>query len=387
MKITDITTDLVSVPLVKEAGAEASFGIKRGTTRLIIQVHTDEGHVGLGEAWPYTRQDHLVIMERYRERLIGRSPFDHEWIWKLMDKPRGWMWNPGFLALMSGIEIALWDLMGKAVGKPVYELLGGKFRSKHPVTGTLYFLEKTSTVEDVVAQAKEQIAAHGYTTFKLKGGVRPFQEEARCLRRLREELGPYVNLRTDPNGVWSVEETIRFCAMVEDLDLEWLEDPCAGLDAFARVREKTKVLLCTNQYVMNEREFAAALPLRAVDVIRGDFGWWGGLWRTKKLAAACEYTGLGFAMHPPWDLGIYTAALLHLAASTPNLTYATDYFGTWISGDVIKGGYIPVKDGFCHVPDGPGLGVELDPDAMAEYKAIARSKWYDMEVDPRAMPG
>ncbi len=79
------------------------------------------------------------------------------------------------------------------------------------------------------------------------------------------------------------------------------------------------------------------------------------------MPAACEYANIGFAMHPPWDLGIYTAVLLHLAASTPNLTYSNDYFGTWISGDVIKGGYIPVIDGYCHVPNVAGSGCRFGP--------------------------
>lgn len=381
MRISDVRVDLVSVPLHNEAGTEASFGIKRGTTRLIIQIDTDEGLTGLGEAWPYTFHDQEILLERYKPRLLGRNPFDLEAIWELLDKPRGWMWNPGFLSLISGCEIALWDLMGKATGKSVYELLGGLYRKEHPVAGTLYFLEGDSTPEDVVTQAQQQVERYGYKTLKLKGGVRSIHEEAHTLRLLRDALGPDINLRTDPNGIWSVEETIRFCALVEDLDLEWLEDPCAGLESFARVREKTSILLSTNQYVMNERELAAAVRLQAVDIVRGDFGWWGGLNRVKKLAAALEYLGIGFAMHPPWDLGIYTAALLHLAASTPNLTYATDYFGTWIESDIIKGGYIPVRNGVCQVPEGPGLGVELDPDAMEHYKKVGQEKWYDMEVD------
>ena len=383
MKITDVKAHLVSVPLVDEAGAEASFGINRGTTRIIIEIETDEGITGLGEAWPYTLEDYNVLMQRYKPRLLGRNPFNIEAIWQLLDKPRGWMWQPNFLSLISGCEVALWDIKAKACGRPLYEMLGGLVRTEHPVAATLYFLEKKSTSEDVVKQAEAMVAKNGYRTFKLKGGVRDFHEEAHCLRMLRKRFGSSLELRIDPNGIWSVEETMRFCKLVEDLDLEWLEDPCAGLESFARVREKTSVLLCTNQYVMNERDFADAVRLKAVDIVRGDFGWWGGIMRVKKLAAALEYQKIGFAMHPPWDLGIYTAALLHLAASTPNLVYATDYFGEWISGDVIKGGYIPVKNGVMQVPTGPGLGVELDRDQLEKYKEVAKKKWYDMEVNTK----
>jgi len=176
-------------------------------------------------------------------------------------------------------------------------------------------------------------------------------------------------MRIDPNGVWSPEESIRFGQRALDLDLEWMEDPTWGIEGMRRVRASVPVPLATNMCVRNFDEVPVAFRADAVDVILGDHRIWGGMWPTRKLAALCEGMNIGFGLHSSHELGIATAARLHLAASTAHLSYPIDVTHWFHADDVVAGGALPIEAGTIAVPTGPGLGVELDHEALARGAA------------------
>lgn len=208
-------------------------------------------------------------------------------------------------------------------------------------------------------------ALYGFTAFKLKGGVFAPQEEIAAIRALHAEF-PEHPLRLDPNAAWSIESSI---AVGTELDgvLEYLEDPTAGIEGMAQVRRSVPMPLATNMCVVSFADVAPSVAEGAVDVILSDHHFWRGLRRSQSLASICTTFGLGLSMHSNSHLGISLAAMVQLAAATPRLDYACDTHWPWKypDEDVIVPGVLGFKDGEVLVPTGPGLGVELDRDALA----------------------
>jgi glucarate dehydratase len=286
----------------------------------------------------------------------------------------------GYCAV-AGLEVACFDLMGKAVGLPVCRLLGGRLREEIPFAAYLYHRNpnragegRVDTPEEVIARAEELTSRYGFSTIKYKGGVKSPEEEIEILRALRSRF-PKAKLRYDPQAIYSAATAIRIGKAIEPLDLEYYEDPCWGNIAMARVRERVAVPLATNMAVIDLDSAASGLTLKSIDVILGDIFEWGGLTAMMKLKGACEMFQINLNYHSAGELGIATAAYLHLAAATPALPHALDTHVTELSGDVVKEGVIGLTGhGSMRVPDRPGLGIDLDPDRLAAAAAAyARS--------------
>jgi glucarate dehydratase len=204
---------------------------------------------------------------------------------------------------------------------------------------------------------------YGFGAIKLKGGVFPPDEEMAAIAALRDAF-PTIPLRLDPNTAWSVETSIRVGQTLEGV-LEYLEDPTPGIGAMAAVARAVPMPLATNMCVVGFDDIPPALREGAVGVILSDHHYWGGLEKVRQLAAICETFDLGLSMHSNSHLGISLAAMTHVAAAVPNLTYALDTHWPWKSEDVIEPGVLTFTDGAVAVPTSPGLGVSLDRDALA----------------------
>jgi glucarate dehydratase len=382
MKIVNAKVTQVSVPL--EAPIRWAYGTRTTTVRNVVQIETDDGLVGLGETRGSTAVASLI--RSFAKKIIGRKPFDLEKILGLFQTEPFFHGYDGHSAI-AGIEIALWDLMGKSVGKPTYELLGGLYREHVPASAFVFYRHKTeegvggeTTPEDIVTYCKEQIALHGFEVLKLKGGVFPPEHDLAVTRALREEFGPEMKLRVDPNGVWTPQTTIRLGRQFLECDLEYLEDPTLSIEGMLQVRRDVPIPLSTNMWVVEFDHIPLAVRLGAIDVILGDPHKWGGLWRTKELAAVCRTFKLGLAMHSGAELGISTAGVLHIGASTPHLMYAIDSHYHHFIGDIIT---TPFKfvDGGLKVPNGPGLGVELDEEKFNYYADLYEERASLAETD------
>ena len=207
------------------------------------------------------------------------------------------------------------------------------------------------------------IDQYGFRSIKLKGGVLPPEQEIAAIRALADAF-PGHPLRLDPNAAWTPETGIRVAAELDGV-LEYLEDPTGGIEGMAQVAARASMPLATNMCVIRFADVAPAFRQKAVGVVLSDHHFWGGLRDTQALSVTCETFDVGLSMHSNSHLGISLAAMVHVAAATPHLTYACDTHWPWKTSDVIAPGALEFRDGAVAVPDRPGLGVELDPDALA----------------------
>lgn len=386
MKIVDIRATTVTVPL--EAPLRHSNGAHWGRfVRTVVEVEADNGLIGLGElgGGGQSAEDAITGLKPY---LVGHDPARTEALRWMIANPTASLYN-NRTQLLAAIEFACLDLQGRALGVPVHELLGGKVRDRVPFASYLFFRHANEdgtgeirTAEQLVAHARELVDQHGFSVHKLKGGVFPPDYERDCFRALAEAF-PGHRVRFDPNGAFGVEEAIRFAHGIEDLDNDYLEDPTWGLNGMRRVRANTRIPLATNTVVVNFEQLAANVLNPAVDVILLDTTFWGGIRACVKAAGVCETFQLGIAVHSSGELGIQLATMLQLGAVVPNLSFAADAHYHHLRDDIIAGGKLPYVDGAIAVPDGPGLGVELDRDKLAEYAALYRELGnYPYDRDP-----
>ncbi|SEN94891.1 mandelate racemase/muconate lactonizing enzyme family protein [Actinacidiphila rubida] len=366
MKIVDVDVWVVNLPLVNPF--TSSFETKTGETRTVVRIRTDSGVEGWGETmWG---RPVAAIVESLRKDLIGTSPFALE---SFHRKQHMLPFFHGYLgyAALAAIDVACWDAMGKATQQPVTDLLGGRVRDEVPITALVTRADAPGASGSSLAGALAEHAVRvveegGFSAVKLKG-TKDVQGDVAILRALRAAL-PDVNLRVDPNAAWSVPDSVRAGIALEELDLEYLEDPCSGIEGMSQVKAKVRIPLCTNMCVVRFEEFAPAMRLNAVDVIHGDVYKWGGIAATKALAAHCETFGLGMNLHSGGELGIATAAHLAVVASTPVLSRAIDSMYYLHADDIIEP--LHLENGRLRVPEGPGLGVTVDEDKLRHFAAV-----------------
>ncbi len=385
MKITDIKARTVSVPL--EAPLRHAAGSHPGRfVRTIVEVSTDEGITGLGEVGG-GGNSLASQFESLKSILIGHDPFQLEMLrWKV-NNPILSVYKP-MLQVLAPIEFACLDIMGKATGRPVCDLIGGRVRADIPFAAYVFYRYPLNgrggeeTAGDIVQHTRELIELYGFRSVKLKGGVFSPQHDVDVTQALREAF-PDVKLRVDPNCVWSVGDALHVAEQIEPLGIEYFEDPVWGMAAMAAVRSRTSMPIATNHIVVGFDQIAPAVHMQAADVILIDPHFWGGIVAAKHAAVVCDTFGLGVSMHSGGELGVSLAAMLHLAASLPNLSYAADAHYHHVLDDVISGGKLKYRDGAIRVPDGPGLGVELDEDKMSLYEeAFTKEGQYDYHQDP-----
>jgi glucarate dehydratase len=222
--------------------------------------------------------------------------------------------------------------------------------------------------DGIVAQAKAMCAAFGFKSIKLKGGVFEPAIEVKTILALRAAFGPDVPLRIDPNAVWSLETAVRWGRELIG-QVEYYEDPVRGQAAMAALRQAVRIPLATNMCTTSFQDLPGSLRLGSEDIILSDHHLWGGLRASVELGRICRTFGRKLSMHSNSHVGISLAAMTHLAASLPNLTYACDTHYPWQSEDVVTdvilGGHLQFEDGSLPVPKGPGLGIELDRAALA----------------------
>ncbi|GAA0949584.1 enolase C-terminal domain-like protein [Nonomuraea longicatena] len=385
MQIVDIRATTVAVPL--QAPLRHSNGAHWGRfIRTIVEVEADNGLIGLGEMGGGGESAEAAI-RALLPYLKGHDPVQLETLRFKIANPTASLYN-NRTQLLAAVEFACLDLVGQQLGVPVHDLLGGRIRDSVPFASYLFFryasdgYAEIRTPDQLVEHARELRQAHGFTVHKLKGGVFPPDYELECYRALADAF-PGDRLRYDPNAVLSMAEGLRFGKAIEGLNNDYLEDPVFGLEGLRLVREQIGVPIATNTVVVNFEQLASNVMRRSADVILLDTTFWGGIRPCVKAAGVCETFQLGVAVHSSGELGIQLATMLHLGAVLPNLTYAADAHYHQLRDDVIEGGRLPYKDGAIAVPSGPGLGVRLDRDRVAEYAEFyKRVGGYPYDRDP-----
>ena len=383
MHVTPIA--IADPPLRNAAGLHAPYAL-----RVVVELVTADGIYGLGEM-PGSA-DLVADLERARDVVIGQDPFAlsvlnaHINALFAANQPD---WNERRQArLWSPIEVALLDIIGKGVDRPVVDLLGGKMREQVPFAAYLFFkhagaggtlgfgTDPTATgwaaarqaealdPAGVVAQAQAMCAAYGFHSLKLKAGTLDPAVEVATIFALRDAFGPEMPLRIDPNGVWSVATAIQWGERMAGV-LQYYEDPVRGQEQMATVARAVSMPLATNMCTTAFADLPGSVRLGSEQIILMDHHVWGGLRASLELARIGKTFGRDLSMHSNSHVGISLAAMVHLAAAVPELAYACDTHYPWQSEDVIAGPRWEFEDGAIAVPDRPGLGIELDRTALA----------------------
>ncbi len=382
---------IVDPPLLNAAGLHAPYAL-----RIILEIITDDQISGISEI-PGTSDIEQALLET-KALLIGKDVFQLNQIRAVLTERFGSEspsargeapWDQRKLVhIFSSVEVACMDIMGKVLGRPIVDLLGGKMRESVPFSAYLFYKYEGAGGEygfnlnpnadgweaakqkqainpvEIVLQAKAMCKEFGFKSIKLKGGVFEPRIEVDTILALYKEFGPDVPLRFDPNAIWALDTALQYGKELEWV-LEYLEDPVRGQENMAAVRKVLKTPLATNMCTTSFEEIPASIKIGSEDIILSDHHFWGGLKASMTLSGICETFGRDLSMHSNSHLGISLAAMVHLGAALPKMPYALDTHYPWQSDEVILGGRIKFTDGSVAVPDGPGLGVELDKVALA----------------------
>ncbi len=370
MKITGVRYHKINVPF--EAPMLWSGGVNRSWTRIVVRMQTDEGIEGIAET---SGGDATLLQLRAIEGyFLGEDPFDRERILKNFWYLPTYQGNTGKYAIQA-LETACLDIMGKACGRPLCQLLGGRMRTEIPMIAYMFYRLPgpngrggEQSAEGLVEATREIVERTGVRTIKLKGGVYEPEDEYRCAAMLREVF-PLHELRFDPNSLWSVETSIRYGRRFEELGLEFYEDPCWGIEGMSRVAAALDLPVATNMCTLDLDEIPQTIRLGAIDVMLLDPCDWGGVGAFQRAAAAFQIFQVGIGMHSGGEAGISTALQVQLAAALPVLPYAIDSHYHHQTEDVITQPW-EYADGCFRLPDGPGLGVDIDEDQLEKLERL-----------------
>jgi len=417
MRISEFHITPVAVPdppLLNAAGLHAPYAL-----RIIIELVSADGLSGWGEI-PGSDAT-LSALKQAAKHLIGMDPWHLNAIDAKLDglaKPdeRGatpWDQRTG-VHVKSAIEVACFDLMGKSIGRPAVDLLGGAVRERVPFSAYLFykyegaggdfgfgrdasatgwFAARADAAMDpagIVAQARAMIGNYGFKSIKLKGGAFKPQQEVDAILALRAAFGPDMPLRLDPNAIWRVDTAIAAGKQLEGL-LEYYEDPVRGQANMGAVARAVDIPLATNMCTTSFADLPGSIAHQSEAIILSDHHFWGGFRATLELARFCAVFGRGLSMHSNSHLGISLAAMTHLAAAVPELTYDCDTHYPWQDGCDLLAEPLPFEDGAIAVPRGSGLGIAVDRAKLAQlhqqYLACGLTERDDEAEMQKVQPG
>jgi len=357
MKVRELHAVLVRIPQ-KPPIAPYQSRYKAGSVKeaLLIRLETDTDVVGWGETpVDWVNQSYTGTGEdRLRAAILGKDPFDLEAFYA--ENTLG-----GYLA--SGVEMALWDIIGKVTRQPLYKLLGGAVRKNIELAACMGI----RPYEEAKAIAKLYVE-QGFTTIKTKAGRDP-QEDLNMVRGIRDGVGDRLKLRIDPNQGYAPDKAFPLARDLEKYNLEYFEQPMPQsliADA-ARLRRQTSTPIALNESVTTPEIVLQILTLHAADVILPDTYQCGGILGVKKIDTLAAAAGVPCVFHCAHDLGLKTAAMLHVVASSPNFPLANDctYYG--LEDDILTSKHV-IEAGHMKVPEGPGLGVTVDEAKVERYR-------------------
>ena len=376
MKIVAIETFDLTCPLERPFGWSQGWLDQRSTT--LVKVATDDGLVGWGEGAAASLIDGLLA-----PLLIGQDPMDRAGLWERMFHALYNGNNAVGLAgsALSALDIALWDLAGKATGLPVCALLGGKVRDKVAVYATGLYYTEGEFPDRLLDEARGYVAA-GFKGMKTKVGGLSIAEDVARVRALREAIGPDIHLMVDANEAYNATTAIRIGQKLADLDLVWFEEPvnAQDLDAYLEVKAALPMAIAGGENLRTRYEFKPYLTRRAYDIVQPDIMHCGGITEMQRICAMANACGIQVNPHV-WGSPVMIAATLHLAATLPPCPPARNA-QPYMQEPVMEFDRTPSairqelcavpfdqEDSFVRVPTGPGLGIEVDEEVVARLRA------------------
>jgi galactonate dehydratase len=377
MKITAVETIYLPRGITVHAGA---------ITYLWVRIHTDEGLIGLGESYPNAEAEAAIVHSRLAAVLLGKDPSSIDRLWAEMFLAVSYSgWGGAEMRAISAVDIALWDLLGKATGQPIYRLLGGASRDSVRIYNTCYdhvdFNREPvrlagellkSNIKAMKIWPFDQIARENHgnhiSAEQIRRGAEP-------LRLIREEFGDAIDVAIEFHGFWNLPCAIKIAAALENYKPMWLEEmlPQDNLAAYAELSESTDIPLCLSERLMTRWGFRELLENRAAGIIMPDISWCGGISEGKKIATMAETYYLPIAPHNCGGPVLHFATA-HLSANVTNLYimesvrrhYCEEYDG------LVTRRLAAAAGGELPLPMGPGLGVELSPEVLTRKDAIVK---------------
>lgn len=377
MKITAVETIYLPRGITVHAGA---------ITYLWVRIRTDEGFIGLGESYPNAEAEAAIVHSRLAAVLLGKDPSAIDRLWADMFLAVSYSgWGGAEMRAISAVDIALWDLLGKATDQPIYRLLGGASRQSIRIYNTCY--DRVDFTSEPCQLARELLASNVRAMkiwpfdpiAKETGGNHISAEQLRRaiepLRLIREEFGDSIEVAIEFHGFWNLPSAIKIAAALKPYKPMWLEEmlPQDNLAAYAELARSTDIPLCLSERLMTRWGFREILENRAARIIMPDVAWCGGISETKKIATMAETYYLPIAPH---NCGgpILHFATAHVAANVTNLFimesvrrhYNEEYEG------LVTRKLVPEPSGELPLPPGPGLGVELSAEVLTRKDAIVK---------------
>ena len=377
MKITAVETIYLPRGVTVHVGA---------INYLWVRIHTDEGLIGLGESYPNAEAEAAVVHSRLAAVLLGRDPSAIDRLWADMFLSVSYSgWAGAEMRAISAVDIALWDLLGKALDQPIYKILGGASRPAIRIYNTCY--DRVDFLSNPVELARQLLASNvkGMKIWPFDpiaretGGNHISAEQLRRaiepLRLIREEFGDAIDVAIEFHGFWNLPCAIKIAAALEKYQPMWLEEmlPQDNLAAYAELARSTDLPLCVSERLMTRWGFRELLENRAAQIIMPDISWCGGISEGKKIATMAETSYLPVAPH---NCGgpILHFATAHFAANATNLFIMESvrrHYGEEYDGLVTRK-LVPGADGYLPLPPGPGLGVELSADVLKDKNAVVK---------------
>jgi D-galactarolactone cycloisomerase len=366
MKITDVKTIRLRATIPAEGQVFSRSGVRSTRSTTLVQVETDEGVIGIGSASGNGELIEVIVAKVLKPLLIGMDPTAIDEIW---DKAyfRGGHKEFGTRGIgvvaLSGIDVALWDILGKVRGVPVYQLLGGKCRDKVPVYATALYPEEPARV----AARARAFADQGFHGVKIKVGF-DLEQDIRIVRAVREELGKGFIVMTDANQGYSVDVGLKAAAAFAECGAFWLEEPLfvEDIEGHATLREKGKMPIAVGENLHTYYAFENFIVRNAVDFIQPDVARAGGITEIKKITALAAKHDVPVSFHT-WGDGVALAASVHLSAALRDcIVMELDYNYNPLREELLQEPF-KVQNGCLIPPDKPGLGVELNQDALQQF--------------------
>jgi L-alanine-DL-glutamate epimerase-like enolase superfamily enzyme len=369
VKITRVETIPVQVPINPDRAIRGGRGGHYTSPFLLVRVHTDEGLTGLGEVSctpGWSGEDQVTaahfINGFLAPLLVGENPIEIERLTARLQ--RGVAANP---FTKSALEMALWDILGKVAGLPVYRLLGGPVRAVVPTKFSISG-QKPERAAEIAAWA----VAQGFRTMKVKVGVEPEEDVAR-VRAVRAAVGPDVRLGVDANGGWAPRVAIQTIRRLYEYNIYFVEQPVPALDVawLADVRRQVQVPVMADESVYTLQDAMAVVRASAADVLSVYVGKGGGIGPARKIAAVAEAAGLVCTVGSNLELGVASAAMIHLAMATPGIgaeEFPCDILGPFFYESDVLAEPLPITAGEARPFERPGLGVELDEARVERYR-------------------
>jgi L-alanine-DL-glutamate epimerase-like enolase superfamily enzyme len=365
MKISSINCYTVNIPFIRPF--EVWRGVAKTKNHVIVEVETDDGITGIGEASPFlyyapeTQEDILATLMHYMPELIlGRDPFELEALSDLLHQT-----IDGHHFSKAAVEMALWDIIGKKLGVPLYQLLGGRCRRTVPLVAILM-----SNAPDELAREAKEWVDKGFSRLKVKIGY-GLEKDMAKVHAVREAVGTDISIRVDAEEAYDLKGSLSVARHLQEYGIELLSQPIPryNYDDMAILRKSIDIPLLVDESIVTPEDVMLAVQMGTGDLVNIKVVKSGGILNAKRMSAIAKAAGKDCLVGSMLEMGPGTLFAAHFAVSTVNVTYANEIIGPLMLVDDILKQPIHVQNGELLLPETPGLGIELDRSKLKKYSA------------------